>query len=81
MSALGTEVPTTQGARHWTKRMPERLRRGSAHPAAKLTESAVRAIRQLYADKMAPMEWLAVCYGVHRETISRIVRRETWRHL
>lgn len=81
MSALGTEVPATHGDKHWTHRRPELLKRGERHPAAKLTENDVRFIRQVYADKLASMTWLAWFFQVHRETISRVVHRKTWRHL
>lgn len=52
-------------------------RRGSAHPASKLTEDQVRTIRasDVSSEKLAPM------FGVCASVIRQIRRGETWRHV
>lgn len=76
----GEECPQTQGDKHWTHRTPERLTwRGERNHAAKLTPSAVRIIRM--APDVIPNWHLARIFDVHRNTIGKARRRETWRHL
>ncbi len=80
------------GDRNGSRQHPERLRRGSAHPArlnpgylrrgeqywsAKLTESMVREIR---ADSRSSYA-LAKVYGVGAETIQKARLRKTWAHV
>lgn len=77
---LGQESPSTQGSRHWTKRTPERLTwRGERNGSAKLTERDVIIIRKV--PDAIPSAVLARTWGVHPNTIGKIRRRETWRHL
>lgn len=77
---LGQECPQVQGRNHWTKRTPERVTwRGECNGSAKLRPSAVHIIRM--APELIPNWWLARIFGVHRNTIGKIRRRETWRHL
>jgi hypothetical protein len=77
---------------HWTKLYPEKVKRGadhhlakdtsclprgSAHPATRISEDDVRAIR-------ASAETLAVLgerYGMTRSAISAIRNRKVWRHV
>lgn len=62
----------------WTR--PERRRRGESSGMAKLTEQAVRDIRQrkTQGDTLVT---IAADYGVSFSTIARIVRRQTWQHV
>jgi predicted DNA-binding protein (UPF0251 family) len=60
---------------------PERLRRGSHHPQAKLTEQDVRAIRAEYAAKKVSQQQLAARHGVARATIGNILTRKIWQHV
>lgn len=53
---------------------------GERNPRAKLTTSAVRKIRQAYANGRT-LKQIAKCYGVHFDTISKIVNRVTWAHI
>jgi hypothetical protein len=55
-------------------------RLGEAHPRSKLTEDDVRTIRLKSADG-AYMRHLAIEFGVHKETISDVVKGRTWRHV
>ena len=49
--------------------------------AAKLSDTAVRAIRKEFAAGGITQAELARRYGVLRNAISRIIRRKTWKHL
>lgn len=69
------------GDRNGSRTRPERLRRGSRSPMAKLTEHAVREIRRRYAAGGISQTALALEYGVHNVTISEIVLRKKWRHV
>lgn len=57
-----------------------RLRRGETHPAARLTEDAVRAIRRSYADGAAYGD-LARAFGVSAGAVLDVVRRRRWKHV
>ncbi len=60
------------GDRHWTRRTPERIKRGTDSHAAKLSAAAIDRMRQEF-EGGASQTWLARKYGVSRYTI--------WRHL
>lgn len=53
---------------------------GEAVPAHKLTEEQVRDIRRRHAQGELKAH-LAREYGVWQKTVTKIVRRETWKHL
>ncbi len=55
--------------------------RGESHPAHKLTEEQVKAIRQLWSIGHRNMKVLAQNNKVSPANIRRIVRNETWTHL
>lgn len=57
-----------------------RSSRGSRSPAAKLTEEDVRVIRRRVAGCEA-QRTVAADFGVRPQTISKIVRRQRWRHV
>jgi len=70
--------------RGWThldgaKAEPSTLR-GSRHPRARLTEDSVRAIRLAVAGGTSQCE-LAELYGVAPQSVSNVIRRETWAHI
>lgn len=65
-------LPHPSGARHWMRRMPDRIVRGPDAPGAKLSAAQ---IEELHADLKLPganKTHLAAKYGVSRYTI--------WRH-
>jgi|688.fasta_scaffold417665_1 hypothetical protein len=66
-----------KGRMNWKPNEVRALKRGIEHPAAKLTEADVLAIR---ASARLGIE-LAEAYGVSNVTISRIQRRLLWRHV
>lgn len=53
---------------------------GSFHGMAKLTEEIVLTARKQYADGMTYTE-LSKLYNINESTISRAVRRITWKHI
>lgn len=57
------------------------LLRGENHPAAKLTAREVMSIRRMYSGAWGEIQIIANIYGVHRRTISDIVRWKKWKHL
>jgi hypothetical protein len=72
---------TPSGDDHYSRRSPEKLRRGNAAPRSILNEDQVRLIRQQYADSKPSMRVLGEQYGVCAATIGAVVRRTTWGHL
>ena len=72
--------------RHGTERAVENARagagklRGSKNVSAKVTEAQVVQIRMRYAAGEGPRS-IAKAFGVHRDTVRLIVRRETWTHI
>jgi hypothetical protein len=61
------------------KQYPLQARRGQDNPFAVLTADNVRAIRRLA--QHTPQYVIAARYGIHRNTVSRIVKRKLWAHL
>lgn len=57
-----------------------RMRHGSAHYRARITEADVQVIRQLAAAGMSQRA-IGARYGMHQVSIGAIVRREKWRHV
>jgi hypothetical protein len=55
--------------------------RGESHPAHKLTEEQVNAIRKLWKLGHRNIKVLARNNGVSPANIRRIIRGETWTHL
>lgn len=55
--------------------------RGDRQGAAKLTESDVLAIRDLYATKRATLRALAAQYGVSLTCIHGVVHRRLWKYV
>ena len=58
-----------------------RAPKGVANGGAKLTEDDVREIRRLYATGNFTRRELARQFGVSVPTISKIVNRQTWKHV
>jgi DNA-binding XRE family transcriptional regulator len=58
-----------------------RTTRGERGYSAKLTAGQVLAIRARYAEGGISQQRLADAYGVARETVSELIRHETWKHL
>lgn len=59
---------------------PSKMARGSAHGLAKLTEDAVRYIREA-AEHGAPATILCLRFGVSPDAVRRVITRKTWRHV
>lgn len=69
------------GLRNGAYTKPDRVRKGTEHGRAKLTEGDVLAIRRKYATGTVTLKNLSAEYGVVFSIISRIVRYEIWAHL
>ena len=65
-------IPHPSGDRHWTRRNPDRIRRGTASHAAKLSQAQIEAAQVLHENGYTKTE-IARILGVARVTI--------WRHL
>lgn len=67
----------TKPAVSWHKLQPEKVRRGSRHPMAKLSEEQVVAIRA----SNEPLASIALKYGMSYGNIRAIRNGEIWTHL
>ena len=54
---------------------------GSAHPGSKLTEQQVLLIRDTYRKGFGTQQDIAKAYGVARQTISKIVNNQRFKHV
>jgi transcriptional regulator of acetoin/glycerol metabolism len=61
------------GDDHWTRRTPDRLKRGYESHAAKLCAADIEALCAEFRVRQPARTWLAHKYGVSRATV--------WRHL
>lgn len=69
-----------RGEQHYSRRTPERVRRGNACPWAVLTEAQVRKIKGALRGGRSQKE-LAVKYGVAYGHISKIALGQRWGHV
>lgn len=74
---MTTKGRAANGERNGSRLHPERLERGEGRYNAKLTDDAVRDIRQHHGAQRP----LARKYGVSRATIARVQNGLTWRHV
>jgi predicted transcriptional regulator len=66
--------------RSWLGMYPEEALRGEGCPAAKLTDTQVKYVAELWADGWSQKE-IGKLLGVHQGTISHIIMGNTWKHL
>jgi hypothetical protein len=82
---LGTARDNTQDmiakGRGSSQLRPDRLIRGSAHPNAKVTESAVRDIRARAKAGGESFNAIGRSHGITGEMVGLIVKRRWWRHV
>lgn len=69
------------GNRNGSHLHPERIARGERQGAARLSEADVLRIRDMYAQAGLSQTAIASRFGVHKGTVSHIVRRKNWRHI
>lgn len=69
-----------RGERHHARLRPERLARGERSGSAKLTESAVREIRGLLAERVS-LRAIGRRFGVNPVTIWFVAHGKTWKHV
>lgn len=67
-----------RGVQHYSRARPDLVPRGDRSGQAKLTSVQVAHIRREYIPYKVSYTALAKKYGVHPETIGRIIRRENW---
>lgn len=70
-----------RGETHYSFLTPERHVRGERMNTAKVTEEQVREIRRAYGTGCILQKRLAAQYGLTQAVISKIVRRDIWRHV
>jgi hypothetical protein len=70
-----------RGKNHWSARYPTRVQKSSQTGRAKLTEQDVIDMRDLYAAGKYTQQQLADKYGMANQMISRIIKRQAWRHV
>lgn len=81
MDAKGRRVRRgASGDRHSSKTHPEKQARGERVNTAKITSIDVEDIRNEY-QRGVRQSILAMRYGLHQSQISKIVRRESWKHI
>lgn len=70
-----------RGEASWSSNHPERLARGEINGSARLTAADVRTIRRLHAEGGSTLARLAGRFGVSFSNVSQIVNRQTWKHV
>lgn len=93
--AIASSLRNTSGDNNWTRKHPERLKRGAdswsannkhrlargeSHGNSKLTEQAVREILELCGSGIKQKD-IASAYGISRQTLHRLRAGESWAHL
>lgn len=69
------------GDRHWSRRCPEKAKKGEDHNKAKLTENDVLNIRFLHSQGMRGTDIHPFYDFVHIDSIWNVLRRKTWNHI
>ena len=69
-----------RGARPGTPAHPNQRHPGTTNPGAVLTPEDVQRLRRL-ASEHVTYAVLAQQFGIHKDTVYRIVRRKLWAHL
>src|SRR4051812_35486281 len=69
------------GERNGSKTKPESVLKGEQIALSVLTENSVREIRRSYVKGKVSLEQLAALYGVSFSAVSRVIRRQTWKHV
>lgn len=70
-----------RGDKNGSRLHPERVPRGETSGLAKLNTEQVIVIRRRYAAGGITQEALGLMFGVHKNAIGAIVRREVWTHV
>lgn len=70
-----------RGDKNGARLYPEKLKRGSDVAIAKLGEADVRRIRAIYSTGESSYKKLAYQYGVVKQCIAAIIKRQTWKHI
>ena len=68
------------GDNSWTRKYPERVKRGEDCVFSILTENQAIMLKELY-DLHPSISSISKFTGIHRKRISDIINGNTWRHL
>jgi hypothetical protein len=68
-----------QGPTHGSRTRPERKPQGARHYKTKLNAEQVREIRHLAAETTLRYQDIGERYGITRNVVGNIVRRENWK--
>jgi hypothetical protein len=71
---------TARGDRNGARLHPERMPRGSANGQSRLTEDAVRTIRDMSSRGMSAVA-IGRALAVHGNTVGLVLHGRTWRHV
>ena len=69
-----TNPPHAAGADHWTRRLPDRVPRGSKHPRARFSDATISEVRKRRVTDHLSLRALSVEFGISKTHVSRIVR-------
>lgn len=69
------------GDKHWSRRMPDRVRKGERAGRVVLTATDVISIRDDYWSGRKGTDQLRIDYGVSIRNIYSIIQRNSWAHL
>jgi len=69
------------GDRHWSKRMPDRIARGSKFVSASLSEKDIPVIFYLRNKQRMRYKDIAEIYQTSNAVIGSVIRRSMWRHV
>ncbi len=68
------------GHNHWSRRHPERIKRGAEHHSSKLSEDQVRRIKALLAEGHT-QRTIADLMSITQTLVSLIKRGKSWSHV
>jgi hypothetical protein len=74
-------IPSRAGENHWSKRLIDSRAAGERNGLAKLTEKDVRGIVAEYEAGGTSQRKMAEKYGLHENTIFKLVNKRLWAHL
>jgi DNA invertase Pin-like site-specific DNA recombinase len=77
---IETYAITKRGSMFGVQQNNTRKARGERVSTAVLTEANVREIRRLSFDKKTYVE-IAKQFGIHKQTVYKIVNRKSWAHV
>lgn len=74
-------IEDRSGDRHWSRRLPEKTKKGENHPKAKLTTEQALEIRSRYLSGNTTYKALAAEFGVTLQAVHYLVKGKNWKHI